>query len=94
MYPRMAKEAQEEGFDEIARLFEGIAKIEKEHEERYQALLKNLEEGKVFKKDVKVKWRCRECGFVYEGTNALGKCPICQHPQAFLRLRPLITEHS
>lgn len=88
MYPRMAKEAREEGFDEIARLFEGIAKIEKEHEERYKALLKNLEEGKVFKKDVKVKWRCRECGFVYEGPNALAKCPICQHPQAFFEVTP------
>ena len=86
MYPRMAKEARAEGFEDIARMFEGIAKIEKEHQERYQALLKNLEEGKVFKKDVKVKWRCRECGFVYEGTAALAKCPVCQHPQAFFEI--------
>ena len=88
MYPRMAKEAREEGFDAIARLFEGIAKIEKEHEERYKALLKNMEEGQVFKKDVKVKWRCRECGFVYEGTNAPAKCPVCDHPQAFYEIVP------
>ncbi len=88
MYPRMAKEARAEGFDEIARLFEGIAKIEKEHQERYLALLKNLEEGKVFKKDAKVKWRCRECGFVYEGTSAPAKCPVCQHPQAFFEITP------
>lgn len=88
MYPRMATEARAEGFDEIARIFEGIAKIEKEHQERYLALLKNLEEGKVFKKDAKVKWRCRECGFVYEGPNAPAKCPVCQHPQAFFEITP------
>lgn len=88
MYPRMAKEAREEGFDDIARLFEGIAKIEKEHQERYQALLKNLEEGKAFKKDAKVKWRCRECGFVHEGVGAPQKCPVCQHPQAFFEISP------
>jgi len=88
MYPRMAKEAREEGFDEIARLFENIAKIEKEHQERYVALLKNMEEGKVFKKEAKVKWRCRECGFVHEGTSAPGKCPVCQHPQAFFEVVP------
>jgi len=88
MYPRMAREARAEGFDEIARIFEGIAKIEKEHEQRYQALLKNMVDGKVFKKDAQVKWRCRECGFVYEGTNALTKCPICSHPQAFFEIAP------
>jgi rubrerythrin len=88
MYPRMAKEACAEGFDAIARLFENIAKIEKEHQERYLALLKNLEEGKVFKKEAKVKWRCRECGFVHEGTSALAKCPVCDHPQSFFELVP------
>jgi len=88
MYPRMAREARAEGFDDVARVFEGIAKIEKAHEERYQALLKNMEDGKVFKKDAKVKWRCRECGFVYEGTDALAKCPVCSHPQAFFELTP------
>lgn len=88
MYPRMAKEARAEGFDDIARLFENIAKIEKEHQERYLALLKNLEEGKAFKKDAKVKWRCRECGFVHEGVGAPPKCPVCQHPQAFFEIAP------
>ena len=88
MYPRMAKEARAEGFDDIARLFDGIAKIEKEHQERYQALLKNLEDGKVFKKEAKVKWRCRECGFVMEGAGAPPKCPVCQHPQAFFEITP------
>ncbi|MEI6562782.1 MAG: rubrerythrin family protein [bacterium] len=88
MYPRMAREAREEGFEDLSRIFEGLAKIEKEHEERYKALLKNMEEGKVFKKDVKAKWRCRECGFVYEGASAPGKCPICQHPQAFFEVFP------
>lgn len=88
MYPRMAKEARAEGFDEIARLFENIAKIEKEHQERYLALLRNLEGGTVFKKDTKVKWRCRECGFVHEGVSAPGKCPVCQHPQAFFEIVP------
>lgn len=86
MYPRMAKEARAEGFDDIARLFENIAKIEKEHQERYQALLKNLESGGVFKKEGRVKWRCRECGFVHEGPAALAKCPVCQHPQAFFEV--------
>lgn len=89
MYPRMAQEARAEGFDVIARLFENIAKIEKEHQARYLALLKNLEEGKVFKKEAKVKWRCRECGFVYEGTAALAKCPVCDHPQSFFELVPV-----
>ena len=88
MYPRMAQEARAEGFDVIARLFENIAKIEKEHQARYLALLKNLEEGKVFKKEAKVKWRCRECGFVHEGTAALAKCPVCDHPQSFFELVP------
>jgi rubrerythrin len=88
MYPRMAKEAREEGFEEIAHIFEGIGKIEKEHQERYKALLENVENGRVFKKAEKVRWRCRNCGFVYEGTNALTKCPVCQHPQAFFEVVP------
>lgn len=88
MYPRMAREAREEGFEEIARVFENIGKIEKEHEARYKALLKNMEDGKVFKKEGKVKWRCRECGFTYEGTSALARCPVCQHPQAFFEVMP------
>jgi rubrerythrin len=82
MYPRMAKEARAEGFEEIARVLEGIGKIEKEHQERYQALLKNVESGQVFRKEQKVKWVCRNCGYVHEGVKAAEKCPVCQHPQA------------
>jgi rubrerythrin len=88
MYPTMAKDARDEGFDEIARLLEGIGKIEKEHQERYKALLKNLEGGLVFQKAQKVKWRCRNCGFVHEGTVAAKKCPVCQHPQAYFEVVP------
>ena len=87
MYPRMAKEACEEDFEEIARIFEGIGKIEKEHQKRYKALLENIENSQVFKKAGKVRWRCRNCGLVYEGTTALTKCPICQHPQAFFEIQ-------
>lgn len=89
MYPRMAREAREEGFEQLARIFESIGKVEKEHEARYQALLKNFQDGKVFKKDAKVKWRCRECGFAFEGTSAPPKCPICDHPQAFFEIVPV-----
>jgi rubrerythrin len=88
MYPRMAREAREEGFEEIARVFENIGKIEKEHQARYLALLKNVESGAVFQRAEKVRWRCRECGFVYEGQKALEKCPVCQHPKAFFELIP------
>ena len=88
MYPRMAREARAEGFDEIARILEGIGKIEKEHQARYLALLKNVESGLVFQKAEKVKWRCLNCGFVYEGTKALEKCPICQHPKAYFEIVP------
>lgn len=82
MYPTMAKEAREEGFDDIARLFEGIAKIEARHEARYKKLLENLEKGEVFVKAQPVTWVCRNCGFVYEGEKAPNMCPVCKHPQA------------
>lgn len=82
MYPRMAAEAREEGFEDIALLFEGVAKIEKEHEERYQQLLKNIEEDKVFKKDDQVFWKCRNCGHIHEGVEAPKVCPVCVHPRA------------
>jgi rubrerythrin len=88
MYPRMAKEARDEGFPELARVFEGIGKIEKEHQERYKALLQNVETGQVFKKEQKVKWRCRNCGLVHEGTSAPQKCSVCQHPQAHFEIVP------
>ena len=86
MYPRMAKEAREEGFEEIAKVFEGIAEIEKHHEERFKALLKNIEEGTVFKKDGKVYWKCRNCGYIHEADLAPKECPVCVHPQAFFEL--------
>jgi rubrerythrin len=86
MYPRMAKEAREEGFTEIAKRFEAIAKIEQSHEERYKALLNNVETGTVFQKKQKVRWVCRNCGFSYEGTKAVDKCPVCNHPQSFFEV--------
>jgi len=86
MYPKMAAEAREEGFAEIAELFEGVARIEKEHEARYRQLLHNLEEGKVFKKDGKVYWKCRNCGHIHEGPAAPEVCPVCGHPQAYFEL--------
>jgi rubrerythrin len=88
MYPKMAKEAREEGFDEIARILEGIRKIEKEHQDRYKKLLQNVESGQVFQKKEKVRWRCRNCGFVYEGAKAMEKCPVCQHPKAYFEIFP------
>lgn len=87
MYPRMAKEAREEGFEEIARMFEGIAKIEKGHEERYQKLLKNIKEEQVFKKEGKIFWKCRNCGNIYEGPEAPEICPVCKHPRAYYEVK-------
>ncbi|MDR0953677.1 MAG: rubrerythrin family protein [Elusimicrobiota bacterium] len=86
MYPSFAKIAREEGFEEIATVMENIAIAEKEHSKRYKALHKNIVEGKVFKKDTKVTWRCQNCGFVIEGTAAPEKCPACAHPQAHFEL--------
>jgi len=86
MYPQMAKEARDEGFEEIAVMFEGIARIEKEHEERYKELLKNLEEGTVFKKEGRVYWKCRNCGHIHEGTEAPEICPVCAHPKAYFEI--------
>jgi rubrerythrin len=82
MYPSFAEVAREEGFTEIASIFESIAVAEKQHEKRYLALLSNIEKGTVFKKDKPVKWFCRNCGYVEEGTVAPDLCPSCDHPQA------------
>lgn len=82
MYPEFAKIAQDEGFSEIAAVFRSIAVAEKQHEKRYLDLLKNIEEGKVFKKETPIKWRCRNCGYIHEGDGAPEKCPACDHPQA------------
>jgi len=86
MYPEFAATAEKEGFPEIARTFKLISTVEKGHEGRYRALLKNLEEGKAFKKDKKVTWRCRNCGYIYEGPEAPEKCPACQHPKAYFEI--------
>jgi len=82
MYDRMAKEADEEGFTELAAQFRGVAAIEKAHEERYRALLKNVETNKVFEKCGVVMWECRNCGHLVMGEKAPEICPVCAHPQA------------
>ena len=86
MYPEFARIAEEEGFEEIASVFRAIAVAEKQHEKRYLGLLKNIEEGKVFKKDKVVKWKCRNCGYIHEGTEAPEECPACAHPRAYFEL--------
>lgn len=86
MYPEFARIAEEEGFSEIANLFRAIAKAEKGHEERFLSLLKNIEDGKVFKRDKVVRWRCRNCGYIHEGTEAPETCPSCDHPQGYFEL--------
>lgn len=86
LYPEFAKVAREEGLEEVARKFDLVAKVEKEHEARYAALLLNVETGKVFKKDQPVRWICRKCGFMHEGTTALATCPLCKHPQSHMEI--------
>ncbi len=87
MYDRMAKEADEEGFSELAEKFRMVAAIEKQHEERYRALLKNIETNQVFERAGVQVWECRNCGHVVVGTNAPEVCPVCNHPQSFFELR-------
>jgi rubrerythrin len=86
MYPRMAREATEEGFPQIAYVFEAIGEIEKVHKERYLKLLKELDEGTHFVSAEPARWRCRNCGHIHEGTSALKVCPVCKHPQAYFEL--------
>ena len=88
MYAGFAKTAKEEGFDRIAYLFDAVAKIEKTHEERYRALLKNLETDQVFIKEDVVIWVCRVCGHVHVGKKAPELCPVCSHPKAFFEKKP------
>ncbi len=83
LYPEFANIAKEEGFNDVAAAFNMIAKVEEQHEIRYTKLLKNIEEEKVFKKDTKIKWYCRNCGYVHEGDKAPTKCPACLHAQAY-----------
>lgn len=87
MYKGFAEDARAEGFDDIARLFDGVGAIEKHHEERYQTLLSNMESGKVFKRQEKQFWICTNCGHIHEGTDAPNMCPVCAHPQAFFEIR-------
>lgn len=87
MYPRMAKEAEEEGFPRIADLFRRVASIEQTHEERYRKLIANIEEEQVFAKPVVIMWECRNCGHVHVGNNAPDVCPVCAHPQSYFEER-------
>ena len=87
MYDKFAKEAREEGFDDIAALFEGVGKIEKEHEGRYLTLLKNVQDGTVFKKDEPKVWKCANCGHLHYGDSAPDVCPVCAHPQAYFEIK-------
>ena len=87
MYKTFAEDAKAEGFDHIAFLFEQVAKIEKEHEERYRKLLANIEEGIVFSRDGDMVWICRNCGHIHVGKEAPELCPVCAHPKAYFELR-------
>ena len=88
MYAGFAKVAKEEGFDNIAALFEGVAAIEKEHEERYKKLIANIENGVVFSKDGDTIWQCRNCGHICVGKQAPEVCPVCAHPQSYFQVKP------
>ena len=88
MYSNFAKEAREEGFDDIALLFENVAKIEKDHEDRYRKLLANIRDGVVFSKDSEITWECGNCGFAYTGKDAVEVCPVCAHPKSYFFEKP------
>ena len=88
MYARFAQEAREEGFNDIALLFENVAKIEKDHEERYRKLFENIKNGTVFEKDPAIVWECGNCGFSYEGKSAIELCPVCSHPKSYFFEKP------
>ena len=87
MYAKFAREAREEGFDDIAALFDGVGAIEKEHEERYRKLLSNLQGGLVFSKDGDAIWQCANCGHIVVGKAAPEVCPVCAHPQAYFQVK-------
>jgi len=86
LYKEAEEVAREEGFEEVAAQFKEIAEVEEQHEKRYRKLLKNVKEGKVFKKDTVVKWKCRNCGYVHKGKEAPEECPACAHPQSYYEL--------
>ncbi len=87
LYPSFAETAEKEGFSEIALAYRNIALVEKAHEERYKKLFKNLDEGKVFEREGKIVWKCRNCGYLHEGTTAPDLCPACLHPQAYFEIK-------
>ena len=87
LYPEFAKIAKKEGFNEIAIAFTMIAKAEKAHEERYEKLYNNLEAGKIFISEEKIIWKCRNCGYLHEGTSAPEECPACLHPQSYFQIK-------
>ena len=87
LYSGFSEIAKSEGFPEVAIAFKMIAKVEAEHEKRFLKLLKNIEDGEVFKKKSKVRWECRNCGYVHEGENALETCPACLHPKSFFEVK-------
>ena len=86
MYPEFAKTAMEEGFKDVAAIFMAIAVAEKQHEKRYNELAANIEAGRVFKREESTTWRCRNCGYIHEGTEAVDECPACAHKQAHFEL--------
>jgi len=86
MYPTFAKEAEEEGFFAIADVFRSIAVAEKQHEKRFLDFLENIEKDRVFNKENTVKWRCSNCGYIHEGTEAIDVCPACAHPRAYFEV--------
>lgn len=88
MYAGFAEDARKEGFEELALLFEGVAKIEKEHEERYRKLIQNIEDGVVFSKDGDCVWQCLNCGHIVIGKKAPELCPVCKHPQSYFQVKP------
>ncbi len=87
MYPRMAREAREEGFEDLAEMFEGVGQVEFEHEARYKKLLANIESDIVFRRDEEQEWKCRNCGHIHHGKEAPGVCPVCLHARSYFELR-------
>jgi rubrerythrin len=86
LYPNFAEVAEEEGFKDVARTFRMVAKVEKQHERRYLKLLANVTQGKVFRRDAPIKWKCRNCGYVHEGSEAPEKCPVCGHARSYFEV--------
>jgi rubrerythrin len=86
LYPSFAKMAREEGFEDVAKMYESVSVAEKQHEKRYRSLIENLKKGFLFKKPTSVKWRCSNCGYIHEGNHAPDSCPACQHPQSYFEV--------